>query len=148
MSLWRQLSRGLRVLAHRRAADQDIADEVSHYLEESAAAFEARGFSREEALRAARMEIGTAAALREQVRGYGWENGVETLFADLRHAARRLCRNPGFTTVGVLTLALGIGAATAIFSLIEGVLWKPLPIPTPSGWWLCGTPRPASIPIT
>ncbi|HTX36230.1 MAG TPA: ABC transporter permease [Bryobacteraceae bacterium] len=129
MSLWRQLSRGLRVLAHRRAADQDIADEVSHYLEESAAAFEARGLSPEEARRAARMEIGTAAALQEQVRGYGWENGVETLFADLRHAARRLCRNPGFTTVGVLTLALGIGAATAIFSLIEAVLWKPLPYP-------------------
>jgi len=63
------------------------------------------------------------------VRGYGWENGIETLFADLRHAARRLYGNPGFTAVGVLTLALGIGATTAIFSLIEGVLWKPLPYP-------------------
>jgi predicted permease len=129
MSLWRQLTRGLRVLVNRQAADQDIADEVSHYLEESATAFEARGLSREEACRATRMEIGNAATLREQVSAYGWENRVETLLADLRHAARRLYGNPGSTAAGVLTLALGIGAATAIFSVIEGVLLKPLPYP-------------------
>jgi predicted permease len=129
MSLWRHLSRGLHVLANRQAADKDIADEVGHYLDEAVAAFEARGLSRDQALRAAHLEIGTAAALREEVRGYGWENGFETLLADLRHAARRLCANPGFTAVGVLTLALGIGATTAIFTLIEGVLWKPLPYP-------------------
>src|ERR1700693_4731811 len=127
MSLWRQLARGLRVLVNRRAADQDIADEVSHYLDEQAAAFEAQGLAPDEAWRAGRMEIGGAASVREQVRGYGWENGIETALADLRHAARRLCRNPGFTTASVLTLAMGIGATTAIFSVIEGVLWKPLP---------------------
>ena len=129
MPLLRQLTRGLHVLANRKAADQDIADEVGHYLSESAASFMARGYSPEEAQRAARMEIGNATAVREQVRGYGWENGVETLFADLRFAARRLCGKPGFSVISVITLALGIGATTAIFSVVEGVLWKPLPYP-------------------
>jgi putative ABC transport system permease protein len=129
MSLWRQLTRGLRVLANRQAADRDIADEVSHFFEESVASFEASGLTREEALRAARMEFGNAGALREQVRAYGWENRIATLATDLRHAARRLCGKPGFTAAGVLTLALGIGATTAIFSVIDGVLWKPLPYP-------------------
>jgi predicted permease len=129
VSLWRQLVRGSRVLGNRRAADQDIADEVSHYLEEAVAAFVARGLSLDEALRAARMEMGNATAVREQVRGYGWENMIDTFFADLRYAARRLRGNLGFTAVGVLTLALGIGASTAIFSVIDGVLLKPLPYP-------------------
>jgi predicted permease len=58
---------------------------------------------------------------------YRWKNGIETLLADVRYAARRLRRNPGFSLISVLTLALGIGATTAIFSVIESVLWKPLP---------------------
>jgi putative ABC transport system permease protein len=131
VSLWRQLTRGLRVLANRQASDQNIADEVSHFLDEATDAFVAQGLSPDEARRAARMEIGNATVVREQVRGYGWENAVERLFADLRHAARRLCVNPGFTAVSVLTLALGIGATAAIFSVIEGVLLKPLPYPAP-----------------
>src|SRR5579883_2827077 len=129
MSLWRQLTRGLRALAHRQAADQDITDEVSHYLDESTAAFVARGLSPDEARRAAHMELGNTTFVQEQMRGYGWENGVETLLADFRYAARRLRGKPGFALASVLTLALGIGAATAIFSVIESVLWKPLPYP-------------------
>jgi predicted permease len=129
MSLWRQCTRGVRVLGNRRAANQEIADEVSHYLEEATATFVARGLSPEDARRAARRELGSATAVRQQMREYGWENLIDTFFADVRYAARRLRGNPGFTTVSVLVLALGIGASTAMFSVIDGVLLKPLPYP-------------------
>ncbi|MFL5517660.1 MAG: ABC transporter permease, partial [Gemmatimonadales bacterium] len=129
MSLWRQAVRGLRTLINRSAADRDVADEVQHYLEQAAAAHVARGLSPEEALRAARMELGGVTGAREQVRAYGWENAVESLWADLRYAARRLRTAPGFTTVTVLTLAIGVGATTAIFSALNPILFRSLPYP-------------------
>ncbi|HEU4629168.1 MAG TPA: ABC transporter permease [Gemmatimonadaceae bacterium] len=129
MSLWRQLARGLRALTHRSAADRDIADEVQHYLEQATAAHVARGLPPAEALRAARLELGGVTRVREEVRGYGWENVVETGLADLRYAVRRLRGAPGFTAVTVLTLALGIGGTTAIFSAVHPILFEPLPYP-------------------
>jgi len=129
MSLWRQITRGMRALAHRSAADQDVNDEIAHYLDQATAELVARGFSPEEARRRARLELGSATAVREQVRSYGWENLLEVFFADLRYAWRRLLSNPGFTAVCALTLALGIGASTAIFSAINPILFEPLPYP-------------------
>jgi hypothetical protein len=129
MSLWRQISRGVRVLVDRNAADRDIADEVDSYVEQATAAWLERGLGPAEARRAARLEVGNLTALREEVREYGWENSVASLFADLRYAVRRLAGNRSFATASVLTLALGIGAANAIFSAVDGVLLKPLPYP-------------------
>src|SRR5262249_5424136 len=129
VNLYRKLTRGLRALVHRRDADQDIADEVQFYLEQATAAHIARGLEPEEALRAARLEMGSLTAVREQVRGVGWENGVETMVQDLRYAMRRLRSEPGFTAITVLTLALGIGGTTAIFSTVNPVLFKSLPYP-------------------
>src|SRR5437588_537422 len=127
MSLWRQASRGLRALFNRKAADQEIADEIAHFLDESAAGFAAQGLAREEALRAARLELGGATAVHEHVRGYGWENAMDTFFSDLRYAARRVAGNRRFAAVSILTLGLGIGASTAIFTVVERVLLQPLP---------------------
>ncbi len=129
MSLWRQITRGLRVLTHRRRADQDVADEVRDYFDHATAEFEARGLSAEEARRAARLEFGSPTMIREEARSYGWERFFGTLMADLQYAARQLIHNPGFAVVSLLTLALGIGASTAIFSAINPILFKSLPYP-------------------
>ena len=129
MSLWRHLSRGLRVLGNRDAADEAIGDEVGHYVDEMTREGIARGLSPEAARRRARLEVGSPLATREQVRDYGWENRIDALLSGVWHGARRLRSNPGFTAVSVLTLALGIGASTAIFSVIDWVLIRPLPYP-------------------
>jgi predicted permease len=129
MSLWRQIARGLHVLTHRSAADQDLSDEMQDYFEQATAAHIARGLSPEEARRAARVEAGNMTTIREEVRGHGWKNFVSAFFADLRYAARWLRHKPGFTAVTVLTLALGIGATTAIFSAVNPILFKALPYP-------------------
>lgn len=129
MSVWRQLTRGLRTLWNRDAADRDTADEVQDFLDRATADHAARGLSPEQARRAARLELGNVTAVREQVRDAGWEAVVETFVADLRFGARRLARAPGFTAVTVLTLALGIGATTAIYSAVDPVLFEPLPYP-------------------
>ncbi len=129
MSLWRELTRGLSVLIRRQAADRDAAEEVEHYLQQAADAWQATGLSPEEARRTARLELGSATVIHEQVRAYGWEHTIHTLFADLRYAVRQLIRNPGFALVSAFTLALGIGASTAIFSAVNPILFQPLPYP-------------------
>jgi putative ABC transport system permease protein len=129
VSLWRQLTRGLHVLIHRPAADRDAGDEVDHYLEQATDAFVVSGLSAEAAKRAARLELGSPSSVREEIRFYGWEHTLHTLLTDLHYAARQLIRNPGFALVTTLTLALGIGASTAIFSAVNPILFKPLPYP-------------------
>jgi putative ABC transport system permease protein len=132
VSLWRQITRGLRALIRRSAVDRDVSDEVQHYLDEATAAHAARGLSHHHAVRAARLELGSVASVTQQVRQDGWEHAVETFFADLRYAGRRLRTEPGFTAVTVLTIGVGVGATTAIFSAVNPILLEPLPYPQPA----------------
>ena len=129
MALWRPLTRGLYALTHRDVTDRDVADELRHYLDEATEAYIASGLTRDEAQRAARLELGNPAVVREEVRSSGWENVVETLVADLRYGARRLRRSPGFAAIVILTLSLGIGASTAVFSAAKPILFESLPYP-------------------
>ena len=85
----------------------------------------------QDASRAARVEMGSVDAVKDRVRDAGWETRFESIGRDVRYAARTLRKSPGFTGVAVLTLALGIGATTAIFSLLDAVIFKSLPVRNP-----------------
>ena len=127
MSLWRQLTYGLRSLMNRAKHDRDVAEEVEQYFEEAEAAWRSRGLSAKDARRAARLEAGTMAVAKERVNSYGWENTARSFLSDLRFAGRQLLKHKVFTATATLTLALGIGANAAIFTVIQSVLLSPLP---------------------
>jgi putative ABC transport system permease protein len=129
VAIWRALVRGVRALTHRRSTDQDLADEIQDYFDRSAAEHERSGLPPHAARRAALVAGGNVTVVHEQVRSSGWEDVVETFFADVRYSLRRLARARGFTFVAVLTLGLGIGAATVIFSAIHPILIEALPYP-------------------
>jgi predicted permease len=131
MKLVRRLASIVDWIFHRQRAEQALADELQAFVEISAAEKIRDGLQPEEARRLARLELGGVEQVREQVRTYRHGGWLDEIGRDVRYAFRMFVRNPGFTLVIVVTLTLGIGANTAIFSLIDALMLRWLPVRNP-----------------
>ncbi len=137
----------LRRMTQRAKKDEELAEEIESHLAHEEDANAARGLSAEEARRRARVRFGNPRATRERVwldRSFPW---METLLRDLRFAWRSLKKTPAFTVIAILVIAVGVGVNTAVFSVINTVLLKPLTYPDPQSLvQLMNTSRQGSFP--
>jgi predicted permease len=128
----RSMIAGVRALLRPAERNTQIEEELRSFFQASVEDKIRSGMSPERAQRAAQIEIGSGEMVRHKVWSVGWESGVDSLLRELRVAARKLNRSPGFAITAVLMLAFGIGATTAIFSVVDGELLRPLPFPQAS----------------
>jgi predicted permease len=131
MALLRRLIGGLNALARKHRVEQELDEELRAYLETSIEEKMRAGLNQEDATRAASREVGSTEAVKDWVRDVGWESTAEGVWQDVRYAGRTLRKSPGFATAVTLSLALGISANTAIFTLMDAVMWRMLPVSDP-----------------
>lgn len=129
--LWKDLRYRLRALTRRAALDRELADEIDAHLAREAEAFERRGLPPEEARRQARLAFGGLEDVKEQTREARGTRYIESIRQDVAYAWRRLRRSPGLSLTIVALLALTIGSATVVFSVVNAVLLRPLPFGDP-----------------
>src|SRR5262249_30637475 len=129
--IWTVVRHFVRNLLRRDRVERDLSDEIDGYVDLLIEEKVAQGMSPDDARRAARLGIGRIEQVKEHVRDVRVGASLDVLCQDVRFAVRTLTRRPGFATLAVLTLGVGMGATTAIFSLIDSVLLKPLPFHEP-----------------
>jgi predicted permease len=142
MSFLRNITTGLRSLFRKEQVDQELEEELRAYQEMAAEEKMKDGMTRRDALRAVRLERGSLEVSKEIVRSGGWEFFLETCWQDLHYSVRMLRKSPVFAAVAIVTLALGIGANTAIFSLTDQILLRDLPVPHPERLFILRSPGP------
>ena len=138
MPLLKNLITGIRALFQKQQRSRDMEEELLAFQQASAEEKIRSGLSPQEAQRAARAEMGSIETVKQKVRSATWESTAESIAHDIRYGVRQLLRSPGFSIVAVLTLALGIGANTAIFTLVHAVLLQSLPVANPQQLYRIG----------
>ena len=132
MRAMRRLVAGLRALLRRSSEERELDAELDEYLEAAIQDKVRGGATRDAAARAARVEMGSVAAIKDRVRDTGWESVLESVWQDVHFGVRMLCRSRAFTGIAIVLLALGIGANTAIFTLLNAVMLRTLPVREPA----------------
>jgi predicted permease len=124
-------AKGMASLFRRQRVERELDEELQGYLEASTAHKRDSGMTEEQARRAAKAEVGSCNSVKHQIWSSRWESTVEGILQDLRVSVRTLGKSPGFTAVALLSLALGIGGNTAIYTLINQVMLRNLPVRDP-----------------
>ena len=132
MGLLRSTRDGIRALRDKSARNEEIDEELESFLGESINEKMRRGMAAEDAIRAARAEVGSAETVRHKVWHAGWESIADTLWRDITYTLRRLSRGPGLVFVVVLSIGLGIAANATIFSIVSKFILSPAPVGDPA----------------